>query len=125
MEKQCTKCKLTKTISDFYYRKDRETYRSYCIDCHINYTRQQRYNICNKTYLTKLSEQGNACTICSKDLTEYDSKQIHIDHCHVSGMFRGILCHHCNTGLGLFRDNSLLLQQAIRYLEETKTDKKI
>ncbi|WP_407664890.1 endonuclease domain-containing protein [Micromonospora tarensis] len=40
-----------------------------------------------------------------------------MDHCHTSKDVRGVLCRTCNTGLGMFRDNTALLQAAVRYLE--------
>ena len=43
---------------------------------------------------------------------------MHIDHNHITGKARGILCHHCNVGLGSFKDKKDLLEQAIRYLDE-------
>jgi hypothetical protein len=40
-----------------------------------------------------------------------------IDHDHKTGNIRGILCHRCNSGLGLFRDSVELLQKAKEYLQ--------
>jgi hypothetical protein len=45
---------------------------------------------------------------------------LHIDHCHITGKIRGLLCHLCNRGIGLFRERSDLLQAAIKYLESHK-----
>jgi Recombination endonuclease VII len=58
--------------------------------------------------------EGN-CSICSKQL-DLDSPDTHLDHCHSNGGARGILCRHCNQGLGQFRDDPALLESAIRYL---------
>jgi len=41
-----------------------------------------------------------------------------IDHCHEKGHVRGLLCYHCNIGLGHFKDNTLWLQRAIEYLKQ-------
>ena len=43
-------------------------------------------------------------------------KRIAIDHCHLTGVVRGLLCHSCNTGLGYFNDNWVLLDNALEYL---------
>lgn len=41
---------------------------------------------------------------------------LHLDHDHVTGAFRGWLCHHCNTGIGLLGDNRLGVSFALAYL---------
>jgi len=61
--------------------------------------------------------QGHACAICRKTL-ELPHKRTHVDHDHKTGAVRGVLCMHCNTGLGQFRDNTSLLQAAIEYLKK-------
>jgi len=40
-----------------------------------------------------------------------------MDHNHETGKFRGMLCNHCNRGLGNFKDNINNLQAAINYLQ--------
>ena len=45
------------------------------------------------------------------------SSKPHIDHCHVSGVVRGLLCLTCNTGLGMFGDSVNLLDAAKQYLQ--------
>jgi hypothetical protein len=54
--------------------------------------------------------EGKSCAICGS------TERICWDHCHRTGVFRGWLCGHCNSGLGFFRDNPVHLQSAIRYL---------
>lgn len=43
-------------------------------------------------------------------------KALSHDHCHASDTYRGMLCHRCNIALGLMRDNTDILRNAIRYL---------
>jgi len=40
-----------------------------------------------------------------------------VDHCHVSGKVRGLLCSECNLGLGKFKDSLNKLRKAVSYLE--------
>lgn len=60
--------------------------------------------------------QNFLCKICEKPLSE--GRETHIDHCHTTNKFRGILCHACNVGLGHFKDDIEILQKAIEYLSE-------
>ena len=62
--------------------------------------------------------QGKACVICGE--RERNGKRLSIDHDHSTGKFRGLLCHRCNVGLGMFRDSEDLLSMAISYLRERR-----
>jgi hypothetical protein len=55
---------------------------------------------------------GTRCHICRAEVGK-----MCIDHDHDTGAIRGLLCDPCNTGLGRFRDDPLLLQAAVRYLK--------
>lgn len=66
-----------------------------------------------------LAKQGGICAICKTD--EPKGTGWHGDHDHVSGRLRGALCHHCNVGLGNFKDSTLLLRRAISYLARRHT----
>lgn len=56
------------------------------------------------------------CDICGGP--PMGKQSFHIDHCHTTNTFRGLLCHQCNIGLGNFKDNPELLVKAIAYLKE-------
>lgn len=58
-------------------------------------------------------KQNHACAICGKVMRD----KLILDHCHKSGNLRGLLCITCNTGLGMFNDNPVLLDNATRYLK--------
>ncbi|GCE18979.1 endonuclease VII domain-containing protein [Dictyobacter kobayashii] len=79
-------------------------------------------SITEKDYLEQLEKQQGKCAICGKLETSLDNyrkadKRLSIDHCHKTGNFRGLLCTKCNVGLGMFGDDSEMLQRAIDYLE--------
>lgn len=67
-------------------------------------------------YLAMKSAQDDRCAICRGEVPWARSGTWHIDHCHESGKVRGLFCSRCNRGLGYFRDDPALLQQAIDYL---------
>lgn len=50
------------------------------------------------------------CDICG------GTEALCVDHCHVRGNARGLLCGACNKGLGFFRDDPRLLRAAATYL---------
>ncbi len=56
------------------------------------------------------------CEICG--IKEEDVRCFHLDHDHNTGVFRGMICFHCNAGLGQFKDNVESLQNAIKYLNK-------
>lgn len=71
-----------------------------------------QYGITEKEWLDKIASQGGVCAICRKV-----PKRWHVDHNHISGSVRGILCGPCNQGIGQFKDDPILLRTAADYLE--------
>ena len=56
------------------------------------------------------------CAICG--IPESDcAKDLCMDHCHATGIFRGFLCDHCNRALGYFRDSEANIMKALEYLK--------
>lgn len=67
-------------------------------------------------------DHKNVCSICHQPerITSRLTGELHelsVDHCHITGNIRGLLCRHCNAGLGLFKDNIELLEKALSYLK--------
>ncbi|MGA8113436.1 MAG: endonuclease domain-containing protein [Actinocatenispora sp.] len=56
---------------------------------------------------------GGMCVICERTRPE------HVDHDHVTGRVRGILCFNCDGGPGQCGDNVEYLCQAVTYLKGT------
>jgi Recombination endonuclease VII len=78
----------------------------------------QRYGITQEDYDKILESQGGKCAICKTDKPGGIANKFHVDHCHSKGHNRGLLCNHCNQGLGHFKDNADYLEAAIQYLKE-------
>lgn len=58
--------------------------------------------------------QGGMCAICGG--VNASGKRLAVDHDHVTGEIRSLLCSRCNLGLGYFQDNPTLLANARSYL---------
>ncbi len=76
-----------------------------------------RYGITLDDYDRMLAEQGGACAICGGGPEGGPAtKNYSVDHCHETGLVRGLLCSSCNIGLAKFRDRPELLIAASDYL---------
>ena len=71
----------------------------------------------NSIYLHNLLMQGMACKICGSEDPGHKKYDFVVDHDHNTGEPRGLLCHQCNVGIGMFRDNTTYLSNAINYLK--------
>jgi len=69
-------------------------------------------------------EKFFVCPICKKPSIPYVTANLVIDHDHDTGNAREWICDSCNTGLGRFKDNIELMQQAIKYLRKHANNQK-
>ena len=76
--------------------------------------RARRYGLTLAEYRALQARQGNVCAICRKR-----ARVLCIDHCHVTGRVRGLLCPKCNSALGFCDDDPRLLRAALAYLSAT------
>jgi hypothetical protein len=134
--KRCAVCGEKKSISlDFYPYQGRPHHNGRCKLCIRAYDnlrnsdpevkaknkivkRVRRYKLTPEEHSRMLSEQDHKCMLCNR-LEGVDGHSLVIDHCHVTGMVRGLLCKKCNLGLGYFEDNPKRLAKAIAYLENS------
>lgn len=68
------------------------------------------------------ASQDGKCAICEAHKpSEFKSMKhsLVVDHDHVTGRVRGLLCQTCNSGMGQLRDSVDLLKKAIKYLERS------
>jgi len=78
------------------------------------------YKITQENYLRMLNNQNNKCAICNN---EFKSNRLTlIDHNHINGNVRGLLCPNCNNLLGNSKDSIEILKSAISYLEKNYSD---
>lgn len=112
-----------KDCNNKYYAKN------YC-EHHYNYTPVKKkarkkynlkmYNLTPEEYEQMLKNQDNKCAICNNYQTTTkpngEIRDLDVDHNHKTGKIRGLLCGSCNTGLGLLKEDVLILQNVIKYL---------
>ena len=70
-------------------------------------------------YNRVLKHQNYCCAICKKKFNKKGELFIlSVDHSHITGLIRGLLCYVCNKFiLGRFQDNVNILKAAVEYLE--------
>jgi hypothetical protein len=139
----CVKCGEAKSAEEFYFaRRKIDNYvprrSNECKTCskkrrkeHYTENREEllsnrrfrSYGLSKDEYNEMLDNQGNTCAICKRKewtrATITDNiMALSVDHCHVTGNVRGLLCRACNLALGQFEDNIKTLNKAIKYLEQ-------
>lgn len=74
---------------------------------------RRKYGVTAQAYADMLVAQNGRCAICGDYAVELD-----IDHCHVGGVVRELLCNPCNRGLAAFREDPERISAAIKYLKK-------
>lgn len=79
--------------------------------------RLKSFGISATEYYRILDSQKGVCAICLEKCKT--GRRLGVDHKHGSNpvLVRGLLCNHCNHGIGKFFDSPSLLMRAARYLE--------
>lgn len=85
----------------------------------------ERYGITINDYESMLSEQNYVCAICEQPETRIDPRtgniiRLAVDHCHTTGIVRGLLCSRCNLGIGHFEDDIPRLLRIVEYLNGSR-----
>lgn len=82
------------------------------------------YGLTPDEYDRMYDQQAGRCAICSKGCIRFGTgtaetrdQVLCVDHCHTTGAVRGLLCGHCNRGIGFFRNDPAVLHAAIEYLK--------
>ena len=94
---------------------------SWCRECRNAYRREKsilKYTThISENLLREIKNTTKECVICGS------KEKLVIDHDHKTQKVRGMLCNHCNRGLGHFRDDPLLLEFAAQYLYASNNKK--
>lgn len=128
----CTKCGRTRKAKHFYKREGTKTgLHSWCIECCKQAvavaTKRRRedpdyrlseslrkYGLTLEEYRSILASQRGRCYVC---LRKPEGKRLVVDHNHDTGEVRGLLCHKCNSALGMLSDMAWRVRRLYHYLE--------
>lgn len=130
--KRCSRCKSEKSESEFYRRvTSSDGLQSQCKVCVCEacyeyrkqnkrkiYDRrlQREYGISIDDYDRMATTQGHKCAICGGQNLGKNRSRFDVDHDHVTGQVRALLCGKCNQGIGLMQDDPDLLEKAADYI---------
>lgn len=87
-----------------------------CRRCISRRMRERKYGFDRGGFDARLKAQGGKCAACRDSFDGLPSKHVHVDHDHVTGEVRGILCHACNTAIGLLLDSPSRASKIADYL---------
>lgn len=122
---RCSKCGEWKDPSEFNKNSQQKTGLSYaCRECMRVATRKwnlpAKYNITSERFDEMLKEQDYKCACCGieLDITGKQHNKPHVDHNHLTGEVREILCGNCNLAAGKVKDSSEIARKLADYLKK-------
>lgn len=118
--KQCMKSRVRQVVDKEKRleasRRWRENNKERSVESSRKVRYKKMYGLSIEDYDKMVDEQGGCCKICkthSLDLKE----RLHVDHNHITGKIRGLLCRKCNLLLGHSEDDPEILLNAALYLK--------
>jgi len=97
-----------------YHKKWRSLNQERAEETRRNYALRALYGLTAEQHRELLKAQNNVCAICQRG--PQPRKHFSVDHDHITGAVRGLLCGTCNLAIGYFRDSPEITLRAARYL---------
>lgn len=137
--KRCARCRVSQAVDQFGKANDRPDGRHpYCRSCrraeyqanreryrvknaeaykrtrayHLDYRLRKSYGLSSAERDAMVVRQGGACASCG----DVPTSTLNVDHDHVTGQVRDLLCARCNTALGLLLESPGRIEALARYL---------
>lgn len=77
-----------------------------------------KYGLSKEGFDSLLKKQGGVCAVCQK--ANWNSRGPQVDHNHITGRVRGILCNRCNASLGMAGDDIRIVRLMVKYLKSSE-----
>jgi hypothetical protein len=77
---------------------------------------RRKFGMTTADYDALLAAQDGRCAICRRT-PEAAGHTLHVDHCHQTGVVRGILCNGCNSAIAMAQESPAVLRDAALYVE--------
>lgn len=74
---------------------------------------KRNYGLTLQSYAEMLEQQNGSCVLCHR---KPGKRPLHVDHNHLTGKVRGLLCHQCNWYLGIIEADEMILNRITEYL---------
>lgn len=115
--KRCAACHQDLPIEKFALRGDvRGGRRSQCNTCRHW---KASHGISLNEFRIREDRQGGVCAICRLPQSGGRGERLYVDHDHATGKIRGLLCHSCNSGIGMLGDSPERIDRASKYLRDS------
>lgn len=139
--RRCPKCERFLPADDFRMRSGKQSRyrRAHCWQCESNYSARYReknrtgadlaywrsaimrsYGLTEEDFEAILDGQNGCCAICGTTEPGANRTRFCVDHCHATGVVRGLLCNSCNRALAALGDSSDGVRRAFEYLERAE-----
>ncbi len=119
----CKECRTKQQIEHYKKPKNKERIKQYKKEW-VKSPRgrdlrlKKMYGISLQEYDAMFDSQHGVCKICGG--VNKSGKRLSVDHNHLTGKVRGLLCQSCNFMVGLSQENSDILLKTALYLRENK-----
>jgi len=115
---ECKACHAARAKKTYEGRKGAHLLTAY------RCTLRKAYGLTEQDYHDMFEEQGGKCLVCDitieNKFTKNEGIRRHVDRCHDAGGVRGLVCHFCNSGMGMFKDNPEILEAAAEYIRNAR-----
>lgn len=87
-------------------------------DRHRKNSLKRKYGINLDDYNKMLQEQNGSCAICFVKVEDTKKKYLCVDHNHLTGAVRALLCDPCNSAIGFLKEDQEVILRAAEYLKK-------
>ena len=122
-KKICNRCNRLLAVEFFDKnqngKNNRSVRRPSCIWCRKTIDGKNVSNVDKKIWeKIKPNKIIWECPVCKKRTIPGITSKVVLDHNHITGKPRAWICDSCNTGLGRFKDDIEVMEDAIQYLKK-------